>query len=61
MTNATALPTMTDNETLVRNMKSHTALGTADRYNGAPPPLQNSKSAGNLAGNINSQVNYPTY
>lgn len=55
MTSATALPNMAANETLVRNMNSHTAVGTADRYNGAPP-LQSSKSAGNLSGNTPSQV-----
>ncbi|XP_067928192.1 membrane-associated guanylate kinase, WW and PDZ domain-containing protein 2-like isoform X2 [Watersipora subatra] len=51
MTSATAqpaaLPMMADNETLVRNMNSHTALSTADRYNGGPP-IQSSRSTGNL-------------
>ena len=53
MMSATALPTMSENETLVRNMHSHTALSTADRYNDTPgpAPLTNSKSAGNLAQN----------
>jgi len=54
---ATALPTMSENETLVRNMHSHTALSTADRYNDTPGPipLTNSKSAGNLAPNQPNQ------
>lgn len=59
MVSATALPQLSDNETLVRNMHSHTALSTADRYNnGGPPPLPltNSKSAGNLANNAQNQV-----
>ena len=57
MTSATALPSLANSETLVRNMHSHTALSTADRYNSGPPPLQGSKSAGNLSGNQPSQVN----
>lgn len=56
LTSATALPSMTNNETLVRNMHSHTALTTADRYNGAAPSLQSSKSAGNLSSNPSAQV-----
>lgn len=48
---------MNDSETLVRNMHSHTAASAADRYNGAGPPLQGSKSAGNLSTNL-PQVRY---
>lgn len=37
MVSATALPALGESETLVRNMQSHTASGTADRYNNGPP------------------------